>query len=239
MTSGPVRGSSAKRREIIVAVIPAYNEESTIGAVVDGLRGLVDRVYVVDDGSMDETASRAAQAGAEVMAHGRNRGIGAALQTGYDAAIASDADLLVQLDADGQHNPDDLVVLLSALDPSTDIAIGSRFVGTNSDGYSLTRRLGIWFFSLICSALGGTRIFDVTSGFRIYRMPVLSRLPPLRGRHWAVEQTLMAMRLNLRIKEVGIEIPPRRSGESQFQPRVALVYPVRMLAAILRALRHT
>jgi glycosyltransferase involved in cell wall biosynthesis len=208
----------------------------TIGQVVTSVRPFVDGVYVVDDGSTDSTALRASEAGARVISHPTNRGVGIALQTGYEAALSDGADLLIQVDADGQHDPNDLGALLASLDESTDIVIGSRFVGKSSDGYGLVRRLGIHFFSFLCSALGGSRIYDVTSGFRIFRASALSRLPPLRRPHWAVEQTLTAMRLGLNLKEVAVPIPPRRRGRSQFQPRIAALYPLRVLAGVIESL---
>ncbi len=222
------------------ALIPAHDEEFTIESIVNSVAPLVDWVFVVDDGSSDSTASKAAAAGAEVIVHNENLGIGFALQTGYNKAIALGAEFLVQLDADGQHNPEDSSVLLQALDHSTDIVIGSRFKGEKgADGYSLVRTLGIRFFSFITSVLGGSRLYDVTSGYRVYRVAALSRIPTLRTRHWAVEQTLMALRLDLVIKEVPIVIPPRRIGASQFKPQTAILYPIRMLQGIIRALRLT
>ncbi len=239
MTPNSGRESLARPDETVVCVVPAHNEESTVGQVVRSLRTAVRKVFVIDDGSTDATASRARQAGAEVLSHDRNRGVGVALQTGYNAAISEGADLLIQLDADGQHDPHDIEILCDELDESTDIVIGSRFVKGTPHGYSLTRRAGIWFFSFLCSVLGGTRIFDVTSGFRVYRVSALTKLNPVRSRHWAVEQTLMALRLNLIIKEVQLEIPPRVTGASQFNPFTAALYPLRVLAGMLGAIRKT
>ncbi len=206
---------------------------------MQSISSLVDTVYVIDDGSTDSTASRASEAGAEVIAHTENRGVGVALQTGYDIAVAHDAALLIQLDADGQHDPAFVSNLLDELDEETDIVIGSRFLDGAWNGYSLIRRSGVRFFSFLTSVLGGHRIFDVTSGYRIYRVSALSRLPPGKSRHWAVRQTLTAMRLGLNVKEVGIPIPPRRSGQSQFQPQIALLYPLRIFAGILGAIIET
>lgn len=239
LTSTSDRAFKQEGTKTLVAVIPAYNEESSIGAVVTSIKSIVDKVFVVDDGSYDSTAARASEAGAEVIYHDRNRGVGIALQTGYESALAYGADVLVQLDADGQHEPSDISDLLGALDPSVDIVIGSRFVGETPDGYGLARRSGIRFFSFLCSVLGGSPVYDVTSGFRIYRASSLLKLPPIRGRHWALEQTLTAMRLNLRIREVEIRIPPRSHGLSQFQPSTAALYPLRMGIGILRALFAT
>ena len=221
----------------LVAVIPAYNEELTIARVVRDLTPLVDQIFVIDDGSEDATARVARTAGAHVIRHRRNVGIGRALQTGYRAAAHDKADILVQLDADGQHNSRYLNVLLEALDDSTDVVIGSRFIEGDSRQYSRIRRWGIRFFSFLTSVFSGTKVLDVTSGYRIYWMRSLLKIPPIRSRHWAVEQTLAALRLNLNVKEVGIPIPPRTRGTSQFRPDVAMQYPFRVSLGIFRALR--
>ncbi len=226
-------------QRVIVAVIPAYEEESTIARTVRSTARYVDKVFVVDDASRDSTGRRANDAGAEVLTHSTNRGITAALQTGYDAAVAERPDFIVQLDADGQHNPDLLPSLLEAMDHETDVVLGSRFLWNDFQGYSRIRKWGIRFFGFLVSVLGGARVYDVTSGFRVYRASALARIPRLPGRHWAVEQTLMALRLRLRLKEVGVPIPPRHQGVSQFRPDVALLYLPRMLMALLRAVKAT
>ncbi len=223
--------------ERMVAIIPAYNEEMTAAWVVAQVRPFVDKVYVVDDASSDATADQAQEAGAVVIRHEVNQGIASALNSGYRAAIEDNASLVIQLDADGQHDPSHLPVLINALDEKTDIVIASRFLDGGDKSYSLVRRWGIKFFSFLTSAFGGTRISDVTSGYRIYRVSALSKIPPSPGRHWAVEQTLVALRLGLRIREVPVRIPPRLRGESQFRLGVASLYPLRMFSAIVRALR--
>ncbi|MFQ5909222.1 MAG: glycosyltransferase family 2 protein [Thermoplasmata archaeon] len=220
-----------------MAIIPAYNEESTTGAVVAKVKPFVDRVYVIDDASTDATASMAEEAGAIVIRHEVNQGIASALNSGYRAATEDNARVVVQLDADGQHDPGHLPTLVDALDEQTEIVIASRFLDGSETSYSFVRKWGIRFFSFLTSVFGGTRISDVTSGYRIYRVSALSRIPPSPGRHWAVEQTLIALRLGLRIKEVSVTIPPRLQGESQFRLGVAALYPIRMTSAILRALR--
>ncbi len=225
--------------KLTVAVIPAYEEEATIGQTVKSAAKHVDKVFVVDDASRDLTGRRADDAGANVLTHSLNRGISAALQTGFDAALAEYPDFVVQLDADGQHDPDLIPTLFEALDDGTDVVLGSRFRWNDFQGYSRIRRWGIRFFGLLVSILGGTRIYDVTSGFRLYRASALVRIPRIRGRHWAVEQTLMALRLHLTLREVGVPIPPRTQGASQFRPDVALLYLPRMILALLRAVRAT
>lgn len=114
---------------MVLAIVPAYNEEKTIGSVVRSLLCHVDRVVVVDDGSLDKTGRLAREAGAVVFCHSLNRGQGAALETGHEYARGIGADFVVHFDADGQFDADDIPPALSALQTSgADILFGSRFL---------------------------------------------------------------------------------------------------------------
>ncbi len=127
------------------AVIPAYKEEGRIGAVVRTLLSRVDRVIVVDDCSGDDTAHQAAEAGAEVLTHTLNRGQGAALRTGTDAAIAHGAEIIVHFDADGQHDPESIPQLVGPIERGeADVVCGSRFLGVAAEGMPKSRQVLLW-----------------------------------------------------------------------------------------------
>jgi glycosyltransferase involved in cell wall biosynthesis len=119
---------------MLIAIVPAYNEEKTIGSVVRSLFGLVDKVVVIDDGSKDKTSVEANLAGATVLKHKINRGQGAALQTGQTYTLLEGADYVLHFDADGQFDPQDIKPALNALQASqADILFGSRFLGKKSN----------------------------------------------------------------------------------------------------------
>jgi len=216
-------------------IIPAHNEAETIAGVVQEARRHVDRVVVVDDGSTDITAEIAQQNGAEVVRHGQNRGPGAALRSGYDVAISSGVDYVVQLDGDRQHDPRHIPDMLEAVQ-QCDMVIASRFLNGSHRHYPLVRRWGISFFTFLVNRLGGARLTDITSGYRAYRTESLRKLGHMPERHWAVEQTLRAARRGLRIREISIEMPPRNTGESQFSLKTYAMYPFRMAWVILRVM---
>ncbi|WP_137286117.1 glycosyltransferase family 2 protein [Halorussus salinisoli] len=167
-------GSSEDRgaqTEVLVA-IPAYNEADTIGEVVSEARQFADRVVVVDDGSDDDTAARAEEAGATVVAHPRNRGYGGALQTAFAEADRLGVEHLVILDGDGQHDPADVPKLVETQrETGAEIVVGSRFLG-DSD-VPLYRRFGLFVVNTLTN-LGlatfhrGSWIHDTQSGFRAY-----------------------------------------------------------------------
>lgn len=219
----------------VCAVIPAYNEAKTIGNIIQETKKYVDTVFVVDDGSTDNTAEMARRNGAEVIQYPVNRGPGAAVQTGYAAAITNGFDYIVQIDADGQHNPKHIPRMLS-IAQNCDIVIGSRFLNKSYRAYPFLRRLGISFFTLVANLLTQVDITDVTSGYRVYRAESLKKLSRISSRHWAVEQTLEAGKKGFRIKEVSIEMPRRDIGKSQFSLLVYGLYPFRMLWAILKVM---
>lgn len=218
-----------------VAVVPAYNEAKTIGSVIEETRGHVDNVVVVDDGSSDDTAEIAKSKGATVVEHVVNTGVGGALRTGYRYAIEHDFDYVVQIDADGQHDPDYIPLMLEQAQ-NCDMVIGSRYLNESYKEYSPLRQAGISFFTWLVNLLRGLEITDVTSGFRIYRVSALSDILHHLDDHWAVEQTLEAAKSGHRVKEYSVKMPTREEGESQFSVEAFVLYPVRMLDVILRVL---
>ncbi|MDS0261506.1 glycosyltransferase family 2 protein [Haloarcula sp. S1CR25-12] len=218
-----------------VAVIPAYNEASTIGPVIDDTGEYVDRVVVVDDGSSDDTADIARAHGATVVEHVFNTGVGGAVRTGYQYAIKHDYDWVVQVDADGQHDPSKIPELLDVAG-DYDMVIASRYLNESYQDYSATRNAGIQFFTRLVNALGDIEITDVTSGFRVYRVSMLAEILHRSDKHWAIEQTLEAAKGGYRITEVSTKMPTRDEGESQFTIDTFALYPIRMTDTILRVL---
>lgn len=219
----------------IYAVIPAYKEEDTIAEVVEEVSKHVDKVFVVDDGSRDKTPSIAEEAGATVLRHRINRGVGAAQRTGYRAALRDGCDYVVQIDADGQHKAENIPLILDkAINEKADIVIGSRFLNDSHKNYSFTRRVGIKFFSKLVSMFGELEVTDVTSGFRVYSRNALDKLERLPDRNWAVEQTLEAAIKRFKIVEVSVKMPARKSGKSQFDLGTFIKYPLRAVESVLR-----
>ena len=158
-----------------LVVIPAFNEEGTVADVVGGVRDAVPGadVLVVDDGSDDATAALGAAAGAQVMTLPVNVGYGAALQAGYKHAVRSGYQIVAQLDADGQHDPAELPLLLERLGAGdADVVVGSRFLEGGSYRSSTARRAGIAIFSRIASVVTRQPISDPTSGFQVMRLRV-------------------------------------------------------------------
>jgi len=155
----------------VAVVIPALNEAKTVGGVVRRVRAVLPdaTVIVVDDGSTDGTGAVAKAAGADVVTHRAPAGYSTALQDGFAAAIARGAHQVVQLDADGQHRPEDIPRLLADLE-RFDVVIGSRFTGASYD-MGPARRVGIALCQVMVRACG-LRVSDPTSGLRAMRSAV-------------------------------------------------------------------
>jgi glycosyltransferase involved in cell wall biosynthesis len=185
-----------------IAVIPAFNEEEGISDVVRRTLGLCE-LLVIDDGSKDDTALRAEQAGARVHRLGTNRGKTFALETGFDLALADGADAVVTLDADGQHLPEEIPRFLSAAEEGADIVIGSRMGDVKDMPW-----MRLWTnqtTSRVVSWLARTRIFDSQSGFRLFRAGVIREVEVTSGRFAGESEILIeAGRKGYRIAEVPI-----------------------------------
>lgn len=154
--------------KLVIAVIPAYNEERYIEQVVRQTKKYVNKVIVVDDASIDNTGKLAKKAGALVLKHRVNLHKGAALKTGCEAAIILNADIIVLVDGDGQHNPKEIPKLIKEL-KKYDFVIGSR---TFNKDMPLNSRLGNKLLSLLAGVLYNTKIKDSQSGYRAFNSHV-------------------------------------------------------------------
>lgn len=220
----------------VLGIVPAYNEEDTIEDIVCQTKPFVDEIIVINDGSVDGTASVAEEVADGVISLPKNLGVGGAVHTGYLAAIRGDFDIVVQIDGDGQHNPEYIPKILETMEEEeADMVIGSRWLNGSYKEYSFVRRAGIKFFTLEANVLGGLDISDVTSGYRAYSVDMLSDLGRPDNSHWALEQTLEAARKDYIIREVSIPMKPETTG-SQFNLETFLKYPPRMVLTSLKVL---
>ncbi len=222
----------------IMIIVPALNESRTIAKLVAEIREIHPEytVFVVDDGSTDDTARIASEAGAHVLTLPYNLGIGGAIQTGFKAAREFAFDIAVQIDGDGQHDPRYLqTVLAPVIDGRLDLCIGSRFIEKNSGFQStFTRRFGIRFFSFLLSFLTGAPITDPTSGYRAYGPKLIS----LFAEHYPIDfpepETIMtAKRHGLNIGEVPVRMRKRLGGISSIRYLKTIYYMLKVTLAIL------
>lgn len=203
----------SSKKMLVACVIPAWNEaptiaESALPRVVAGLRGLVDRIVLVDDGSTDHTGPLASELPVDVLTHAVNRGQGAALRTGTLHALAEGADIIVHFDADGQFRSEDIArVIAPLLSGQADVVFGSRFLDATTKMPAFKRFVIMPLARFVSRWLFGVKLTDPQSGFRAFTREVGEEL------HW--QQDAMAHTTEIlirahggrwRIKEVPITV---------------------------------
>jgi glycosyltransferase involved in cell wall biosynthesis len=223
-----------------LAIVPAYNEAGAIAGTVNEIRRHAPEfdVIVVDDGSTDETGRLAAAAGARVISHPFNLGIGGAVQSGYQFALEHRYDVAVQVDGDGQHDPRHIPVLLSHLreNPEINMVTGSRFLSRTGHGYrsSVSRRLGIRIFARVLSVVTRRRVTDPTSGFRMTDrrgIELFARDYP--HDYPEVEAVLMVHAHRLASCELPVSMRERQAGRSSIGSTQSAYYMIKVLLAVL------
>ena len=221
-----------------LVIIPAYNEEKSIGMVIDKIQKTTHGVdiVVVDDNSSDNTVKTAQKKGARVLPHPVNLGPGAATQTGYKYALNYPYDFVVQLDADGQHEPRYINDLLSVLQSdSADMVIGSRFLGTQGYNPSWVRRTGMKMFAVIVSLIIGQRITDSSSGFRALTRELVEFFANVNypSDYQDADVLVLAHFAGFRIKEVPVVMQENLSGKCLLIGYGFLYYGFKMLLLII------
>jgi glycosyltransferase involved in cell wall biosynthesis len=188
---------------MIAIVIPAYNEEKTVSWVVEEAKRY-GKVIVIDDFSRDDTAMFAKKAGALVIRHAHNQGLGSSLRSGFKEALKTKADIIITLDGDGQHNPRDVPKFISAVNNGYDFVLGER----DLRNYPLRKKFGNFFLNRVTNFISGTNLNDTESGFRAFKRIALKKLH-LKARRYeiAVEIVFEVGRNNLRTKNIPIKVP--------------------------------
>lgn len=222
-----------------LAIVPAHNEAGAISATVDEIHQWAPNfdVLVVDDGSTDGTATRAATAGAAVVRLPFNLGIGGAMQAGYVYAQEHQYEIAVQVDGDGQHDARHISELLAHLraNPGVDMVVGSRFLEPGNGGYrsSISRRAGIGIFARLVSLITRQQVTDPTSGFRMtdaLGIQLFARDYP--HDYPEVEAILLMHAHRLKSCEIPVRMRPRTSGESAISSTKPVYYMVKVLLAV-------
>lgn len=227
--------SSPYSPQLLVA-IPALNEESTVGEVVREVQQVVPEalIAVIDDGSRDRTALMAEQAGATVLSMPFTVGVGGAMRVAFQYALRGHFDVVVQVDADGQHDPAEIPALLSALGRAS-VVVGAR--SPDCDGYpsKRARRLAMRLLAAVLTRMTKTRLTDTTSGFRACD----TRAIELFARHYPVEylgdtvnSLLLASRANLPVREVPVSMRTRQGGQPSQSQLMSVLYLARSLLAL-------
>jgi glycosyltransferase involved in cell wall biosynthesis len=219
-----------------VVIVPAHNEEESLAGVIEEVRaGDPDvEVVVVDDGSTDRTGSIAEAAGAVVLKLPFNVGIGGAVQTGYQYARDNGFDVAIQVDGDGQHDPNEIGRLLEPIrNGQADMVVGTRFAAGGGYRGTRLRRIGIRIFAAIVSRLVSARVTDTTSGFRaVNRKAIRLFATEYPHDYPEVESTVLLVRHGMRMVEVPVQMRVRETGHSSITALRAAYYMIKVLLAL-------
>lgn len=220
----------------LVVTIPAFNEEKTIGKVIKGIpRDCCDdvEILVLDDGSLDSTAKVAYEAGADkVISHIHNLGLAVTFRDALDAAIDMGADIIVNIDADGQYDPQEISKLIEPVkNNDADVVLGSRFAG-NIEEMPVTKMIGNKVATRVTSRAAGKKFSDAQTGFRAFSRDAAMRMNILSAFTYTQETLVQAAHKNLRIHEVPINFY-KREGDSRLFPNV-WVYAKKALTTLIR-----
>jgi glycosyltransferase involved in cell wall biosynthesis len=223
--------------ERLLVLIPAYNEQAAIRGVVCSVRQIMPQadILVVDDSSGDNTAQEAEAAGAFVLRHPINLGIGGTVQTGLKFAWWADYDAVIRLDGDGQHNASDIPMLYAILQTGqADVVIGSRFLSSTQEMHiPFSRRLGIHLFAGMVSLLTGVRATDTTSGFFAVNRRAIQALAVYMPQDYPeVESRIVLHKAGLTTLELPARMRARLSGVSSIDNWRSIYYALKVSVAV-------
>ncbi|MGP6171511.1 glycosyltransferase family 2 protein [Microbacterium sp. A204] len=223
----------------VLIIMPAYNESEVIERVISEVRATLPevRILVVSDGSTDGTVAAARAAGAQVLELPFNLGVGGAMRLGFRFAVDNGIPVAVQLDSDGQHNPNDVPALVAQL-VDHDVVIGARFSGTGDYSVRGPRRWAMKFLSGTLSRALGTRLTDTTSGFKAHgprAVALFARDFPAEYLGDTVESLVTGHRGGLSFTQVGVAMRERAGGTPSHNPLKSAVYLGRAFFALLIA----
>lgn len=221
----------------ILIIIPAFNEGNGIDHVIRKIRELyyfID-VLVIDDGSSDDTRIKSKAAGAKVISHPFNMGYGIALQTGYKYAVLNNYEFVIQLDGDGQHDPECIKRFLEELKKNdADLILGSRFLGGVEYRIPFLRQIGMIFFRTVLSVLIHKRLTDPTTGFQALNKKAITICSKDIFPHdYPDADMLLALHLaGIRIREIPVKMYKPEQGKSMHQGLKPIYYMIKMVISI-------
>lgn len=202
-----------------MVLIPAYNEEATIPLVIRDIREHCQDIVVVDDGSTDFTGAVARDEGAMVIPHGQNKGYAEALRTGYRYALEQNYDGIVQIDADGQHDPGHIPELFRR-GQSWDVVIGSRFLGRQKYRSPMAKSIGVRIFRHIIQRETGLTITDPTSGYRFMDRRAFTLAAKITCNYPDANLIIMMHRAGMTITESPVKMQPNAAGKSMHKGKL-------------------
>lgn len=225
----------------VIITIPAYNEERTIGKVIEETKRVMQdhgyrfEIIVVDDGSTDRTALIAKKSGAIVYSHPKNYGLAETFKTEIEKCLEHRADIIVHIDADMQYLPKEIPLLIKEIEKGADLVLGSRFKG-KIESMPLIKRIGNIAFSMVVSHITRSKISDAQTGFRAFTKDVAEKIKIISTHTYTQEQIIKAVRNKFKVKEVPVYFARRRGSKSRLMSN-PFGYAIRAWTNLLRIYR--
>lgn len=220
----------------VLIIIPAYNEEKNLKSLIEKIRNINNSydIVVINDCSKDQTNKLCEDIGVEVIDLPINLGIGGAVQTGYKYAYYKNYDIAVQVDGDGQHNAEYIELLVKEIYNGYNFCIGSRFINNEGFQSTLTRRIGIKYFSFLIKLVSGFVITDPTSGFRACDKKVIELFCDYYPQDYPEPETLvMLKKKHFKICEVPVIMNERKDGKSSIFGFKSIYYMIKVTLAVI------
>jgi len=206
-------------RKLVLVTIPAYNEEKTLGKVIEDIKQVMDKqeydykVIVVDDGSEDKTVEVAKNAGATIFSHPMNYGLGETFRTEIKKCLQFNPDIIVHTDADGQYLAKQIPELIKEIENGNDLVLGSRFKGTIEE-MPLVKRWGNRAFSRAISHITRFKVSDAQTGFRAFTREIAEKIEIKSSHTYTQEQIIKSVKHKYKVKEIPIHFA-KRDGKSR------------------------
>lgn len=205
-----------------LAIIPAFNEEKSIATIIQETKKYANQVLVVNDHSTDDTGKVARLHGAIVICHSRHKGVGATMRTGITYAKKLKPNIVVTIDADGQHRPEDIPRLIEPITSGkADFVLGSRFLDGQPINMSQIKKIGNRLITFITSLLAGVKLTDTQTGFRAFNRKVLLSLDLVSDFTYTQEMILVICHKGFRCAEVPVQMRPRKYGRSKVVSKIS------------------
>lgn len=223
-----------------IVTVLAYNEEASIVNTIQKIKQAAPdcQIAVINDGSIDRTAQLSRECGVSLIDLPFNLGIGGAMQTGLKLAIDQGYDIIVRMDGDGQHPPEQIPNLIAPIiNGEADIVVGTRFLGDSGPHkVSIPRRLGIIYFSFLATLFSGRKVTDATCSYQAINLPAAIFLDRnMEQDHPEVDGWILLGRAGFRVKEIPMNIPPRQAGVSSINTLRSIYFLVKVTITALAA----
>lgn len=220
---------------VVIAIIPAYNESNNIIKIIENTKKFVNEIIVIDDGSTDDTYEKDLSTSAKVYRNNHNRGKGAALRRGLVESFRFNPDIIVTMDADGQHSPEDIPNLLKPIkEKQADIVIGSRYHEKSINEIPLRRGMGLSVINILNKALIKSKIKDSQSGFRAYNKVIFSLIPDYDSNGYGAETEQLAHAESYGVNIVEIPVSIKYRGLQNTSKKNSFSHGFHLLSTIVK-----